>query len=219
MFCPIIWQEQFCSCDQVWVNQINCLINSSCWVTQSEMILGWVWAAHRSLKGGWMMWSDTDTPAGVEETNSQVVKRGGMWQGLGAVLGDVRASWVTVAWRQRQDWGSGFRQHLATRGDPKLGQVATPQTACFGAVTSVNPHPDSWPRRALRDTPVCPARWGLQWLVGTDKEHNDTVTEDSCVAVLIYTRILENAVLRLRLCLHLMATVGVREVSCPHADC
>ena len=173
MFCPIIWQEQFCSCDQVWVNQINCLINSSCWVTQSEMILGWVWAAHRSLKGGWMMWSDTDTPAGVEETNSQVVKRGGMWQGLGAVLGDVRASWVTVAWRQRRDWGSGFRQHLATRGDPKLGQVASPQTACFGAVTSVNPHPDSWLRRALRDTPVCPARWGLQWLVGTDKEHNE----------------------------------------------
>ena len=42
------------------------------------------------------MCSETDSPAGVEETNSRVVSGGGMWQGLGAVLGEVRASWVTV---------------------------------------------------------------------------------------------------------------------------
>ena len=46
-----------------------------------------------------------------------------------------------------------------------------------------------------------------------------TVTEDSCVAVLAYTRILQNAVFKLRLCLHLTATTGVRKVSCPHTDC
>ena len=35
-------------------------------------------------------------------------------------------------------------------------------------------HPTlSWPGRALRDTPVCPERWGLPWLAGTDKEHNE----------------------------------------------